>query len=423
MRRLRAVRYLGNPHRVGWSRYSWAWAVLFAAAIAVTPSKANGQGGGTATLAGWAVMPEPERVYGWMEGVADSEFTDIIGIAYGSDGRIAVADRQLASITVFSPDGTVVATMGGRGDGPGEFRNITTLVADGADQIVAFDRVHQRTSTWTFDGKLVGSGRLEGSSTGRAIAKVGRFRDGGWYAREANQAVQAGVRDVARDTVAFHRLSDNGVVGVTLVKVPGGLTTHFIVRGMPGSRSALFSPRALGVVRGNCLVVGTSDDPVLRIVDGYGRVRSRLDLEVELRRATEGDRRHWTSEAITLAAERSRGDLDPMQIQMIEAVGAAAGMAEQIPFVNDMIVDDLGYIWGQRYQLGDGSSNAEWRIFSEAGQAVGTIRLPEGLRILSISADTIAGVWTDSFGRQYVRMHTLNRGRDIESRPLPAGCG
>ena len=107
---------------------------------------------------------------------------------------------------------------------------------------------------------------------------------------------------------------------------------------------------------------------------------------------------------------------------MIEGMAAAVGMAERVPFANDLLVDDLGYIWIQSYRLPDGAGSREWRVFTETGQPVAVVQMPEGLRALAITPDVITGVRTDELGRQFVQLHALDRRGDIERRPLPPGC-
>ena len=102
------------------------------------------------------VSSQPEHAYGWIVGEPDSEFSNIAGVAYGPDGRIAVADRLLAMITVFAADVRVIAAMGREGNCPGEFRRLAGIVADREGRLVAFDGEHQRLSQWTFDGSKVG---------------------------------------------------------------------------------------------------------------------------------------------------------------------------------------------------------------------------------------------------------------------------
>ena len=393
---------------------------LLAAASAAIHGDASGQAA-AGIASNWAMSSVPESAYGWMGGEPNSEFSRIVGLAHGPDGSFAVADRQLAMITVVAPDGTVIAAMGRQGDGPGEFRSLAGIVADEEGRLVVFDDAHQRLSEWTFDGTLVEDTPVRREGTDRQIGAVGQFADGSWYASEGDRMVATELGDVGRDTVGYHRLREDGAVGEALVRVPGRATTMFTVGGMPpGIRGALFSPRALSATRGNCLLAGASDDPVLRILDGAGAAIGEVRLEVQVDRSTEDARRQWISATIAVAREVGQ-EVGPRQERMVETVGEAMGMAELPAW--DLVVDDLGYIWIQPYELPDGPGNSEWRVFTETGRALGTVRLPEGFRALRISSDAITGVWTDGLGRQFVRVYALDRSGDTEARPLPPGCG
>lgn len=376
----------------------------------------------TGPASDWTVSSEPAIAYGWIDGEPDSDFSSVAGVVYGADGSIAVADRILATITVLSADGQVLATMGRQGDGPGEFSDLANLVGAGEGRLVAFDRDHQRLSEWTFDGTLVRDTRLSRAGESRPIGEIGRFADGGWVARDRERVVAAGPSGVGRDTVAYHRLEEGGAVGEVLVRVPGPVTSEFDVGGMGAIRHALFSPRVLGGVQGNCLLVAASDDPVLRILDRTGGLRGEVRLDIPTERVTAAHRQRWISAMAAVAEETMGRDISPRALETLERMGEAVGMAERMPFAHDLLVDDLGYIWVQPYQLPDGPGSSEWRVFAETGQALGSVRLPESFRALRISSDAITGVWTDELGRQYVRVHALDRRGEIESRPLPLGC-
>ena len=97
-------------------------------------------------------------------------------------------------------------------------------------------------------------------------------------------------------------------------------------------------------------------------------------------------------------------------------------MAERVPYTDGLVVDELGYLWAQRYELSDYTDSAEWLVFTEAGTPIGTVTLPVALQVKAISTDAILGFHTDEHGQQDVRIYTLDRGRDIEPRPPLPGC-
>ena len=244
----------------GMIRHHGVCALVLAAASVAVAGEASAQSDAGAA-SDWTVTSQPERAYGWLAGAPDSEFSYVVGVVHGPDGSIAVADQTLGTITVLAGDGRVVATLGREGDGPGEFRRLAGIVPDGEGRLVAFDGEHQRLSEWTLDGSLVEDTRLLRAGDDRLMGEIGRFANGSWYAQERDRMAATEPGGVGRDTVGFHRLLDDGVVGDVLARVPGGLSSQFVVEGMPGIRGALLSPRALGALRGNCLLVAAGDDP------------------------------------------------------------------------------------------------------------------------------------------------------------------
>ncbi|MCY3700428.1 MAG: hypothetical protein OXH46_12495 [Gemmatimonadetes bacterium] len=397
-------------------------ALLLAVGSATIPGEARAQDA-VRVASGWSVDAQPERAYGWLEGEPDSEFSAVVGVVRGPNERIAVADRTLATITVLAADGSVIVTMGRTGDGPGEFRRLAGIVAGGEGRVVAFDGEHQRLSEWTFDGSLSEDTGLSRTGAARRIGEVGRFADGRWYARESDRMVAADPGGVGRDTVGFHRLDRDGAVGAALARVPGSFSSQFVVEGMSGMRGALFSPRALGAVRGNCLLLAAGDEPVVRIFDQTGTPRGELRLDTPVDRVTEEHRERWIAASVAAAERSMGGEIVPEAARMIEVMGEAVGMAARVPFANDLLVDELGYIWIQSWQLPGGPGSPEWRVFTETGRGIGTVRLPEGLRVLDISAEALTAVRTDELGRQFVQVHPLERRAALEILPLPPGCG
>ena len=66
-------------------------------------------------------------------------FGRVAGIALDSRGRILVADRQGAHFKVFDPSGAYLATVGRRGEGPGEFASPSDISVGLADSVFVGD--------------------------------------------------------------------------------------------------------------------------------------------------------------------------------------------------------------------------------------------------------------------------------------------
>ena len=118
-------------------------------------------------------------------------------------GRIWVADSQSREVRIFGPDGEHIRTLGGEGEGPGEFRSLSRIVegADGTFSVV--DPSLARHTVFDSSGALVEtrSGERGGSLPGPL----------------------GGVDREGRVFEAFSELDGEGVVEY-LIRSDGGLT-------------------------------------------------------------------------------------------------------------------------------------------------------------------------------------------------------
>lgn len=76
-------------------------------------------------------------------------------LAVDGEGRVYVVDASPAVIKVFHPDGAFIRTIGGEGEGPGEFR--VGFIAVRGDRVVLHDPRLGRTSVWDTAGTFLRS--------------------------------------------------------------------------------------------------------------------------------------------------------------------------------------------------------------------------------------------------------------------------
>lgn len=399
-------------------RWSCRLGVLSLLSAAASGSAAAGQVVSDSADA-WLVGGQPVRVYGGAHGGIDGEFVSIVDVAFGPDGSVAIADQDLGTVTVFSPEGDVLTSFGRFGEGPGEFGLIAGLVSGPGGNLFVLDQLQHRVSEWTVDGELVGDRRVELEDGARPVGAMGRFPGGGWYVLEANRIQATAVGEVAEDTVRFFRLYEN-VVRDQLAEVRGMATTQYVIEGVVGVRRALFSPSPLGIPLGNCLLVGTTDVPTFRLVDEIGGDKGELHFDVNVEPARKAHREEWLRTA--MAEIESEGVLGPNERRSLAALGEQLQMAPRIPFAENIIVGSRGYIWVRSYQLPEGAGSADWRVFAEDGRTVSSVEMPEGHHVVAIRENEIFAVGTDDLGREELRVFGLDRrGNDIRRLP-PPGC-
>ena len=94
----------------------------------------------------WTLVEEL-RV-GTVEGGGPASFGQLKGLVPLEGGGFAVYESQAAEIRVFAADGSHVATHGGRGEGPGEFRDPNGLMVDPEGRLLVPDFYQARISVF-----------------------------------------------------------------------------------------------------------------------------------------------------------------------------------------------------------------------------------------------------------------------------------
>ncbi len=132
----------------------------------------------------WGTNPkiaiEPVRIIG--DADTDDEnlaFNMPNDLAEDSRGNIYIADSSNARIQKFTKDGTFVASLGRKGQGPGEFVSIRSLAVDADDRLFAFDASQRRLTILTTEGKEVRTIRfIKNPISGLRLMKDGLFLTG-----------------------------------------------------------------------------------------------------------------------------------------------------------------------------------------------------------------------------------------------------
>ena len=85
-----------------------------------------------------------------------------------SQGNIYVKDARRAAVRVFDANGRYVTTVGKRGEGPGELREVYGMHVDGDDRVIVADRMSRRLTIFTDMGESFATKSL--AEDGRTIA-------------------------------------------------------------------------------------------------------------------------------------------------------------------------------------------------------------------------------------------------------------
>ncbi|MCG8468594.1 MAG: hypothetical protein MJB57_10370 [Gemmatimonadetes bacterium] len=273
----------------------------------------------------WRLGAEPVFDIGRADGDPDYLFSDIGGAVITAAGEVAVGDRGANRIRYYGGDGRYLRSVGGEGDGPGEFRWLATLWRRG-DTLVAFDARLSRLSWFDAGGTYVRSSPPDGPHFG--FLSDGTLLSPGIVPRDmpAPGTVSRGEADLvfrrggSRDTVARFRIAETFV---------DEETESFSQRLFGRMSWVVFGPRHV--------FVGDNAAYQIRVYDASGVWIRAIRRSIAPRPVSEADRERW----IAGETDRFAGDprlellVRPLRTQptpeLMPAFGRGSNTASRIP--------------------------------------------------------------------------------------------
>jgi hypothetical protein len=352
---------------------------------------------GEASTSEWRVDPSPRFTLGW--GPEAPTFTWLQSGRILEDGGALVGDFGSGTIYRLGADGSVTATWGRKGEGPGEYQGLDAILTSG-DSIIVSDGRLRRVTVLSPDGEVVATRSLGTSFLDRvsSVLSDGRMLlvPGEGY---------SGLTDTrpewvfeTQPIVAVHP-ADGSVD--TLAQLPHLRRWYGTRGGSPGPLSV--RGRAGGFADG--FAWARADRSEVRWYDAGGRLRQVA---------------RWDEEPIPLTSE-VRGSI----IRAFEEAYAASGAPEKVltaqreelhqgldrydqplPYWDAFHVDRVGNVWLREHGLPLRPSE-RWRVLARDGTFVGWVDVPEAITVLDITDDRILAVRLDDFDEPAVVMLEL----------------
>lgn len=293
--------------------------------------------------------------------------------------RIFVFDRDASTVQAFADDGTPVATMGGKGSGPGEISFGFELV-DAGEGIVALHDVSKRMLLrWDESGTLLGEGPVPALVGGGRLVAV----------RGDTTVVLAQDADSVRTLASIQRITPTDMLTLATLQTPPRAMVAFSC--FAAMLPPLFTPTLVWATHGGWLAVARQDRYQIDLFRGGTLVRS-------IRRAIEG--------APTTVADIDRQNPAGMRVEFGRGGGCTVpsdeirekqGMADRLPVIQHLAFGPDGTLWVQRHTFPGGIPDVD--VFAADGGYLGTdvghgvpLGILSGDRVLFPVADSSTGV-------------------------------
>ena len=334
----------------------------------------------------------------------DYVFNPITHMALGPDGLLYTTHAGEGTVRRWTADGTSAGSLGGRGEGPGEFQYPFGLGFFG-DSLWVWDLVAIRVSHFDLEGRFLGSvsaRRHPGGATELPVRPVVPLRDGTFMGMTPPASTS-----IARGSQTESPYVRMGADGSRLNRIWT----------QPWRRHDTFATSSANQPFGDAHLSGMGARGLLVV-----------------------DRRAWTGEgdpAIRVSEIGFDGDTifsaavpyDPVPLaaERFDSVvsawarGSAADEARireamyrpsYLPAVSRLLGAADGTIWLQRFdpvESADGERLIEWWVLDGEGAPLARALTPAGLEVKLITEDMVWGIERDELDVEYIVRHRLIR--------------
>lgn len=318
-----------------------------------------------------------------MRSLADSLLTNVTSLDVDSRGNVYLSDWLMMQVVVLAPDGQVLRTIGREGEGPGEFRRVSSVQVLPGDSVMVHDRALQRVTVFAPGGERVAHVASLRPLHGRTALRVFRARTRPvllvTYSRPF-ASWESGKDDQSRhDLLALLDLKGARVADSVLT-VPGG---GALVRRVNGGVTVGLHPFGR-----EAIVRLTPDDRIAYAWnDTLGAAFYSLDgrpgarFALPARGAPVSD-----AEFARMERETSKNLLPPLR----------EARPRSWPVMRGMVVDERGRVWvGLNSERGPRS---EWASYDAAGRYLGSAFLPSEVTLHAVKNGLAYGVVRDDDG-------------------------
>ena len=313
------------------------------------------------------------------------------GMSVDSEGRVYVKDDGTRGVIVLRPDLTYERTLGRGGEGPGEFRHVSTVQVLPGDSVFVYDR---RLNRITVFGP--GSGEPAHVHTRPGVPYQSIFRVSEGFVAVQSPTYQASGSDIGVETDWLLRLREDGSVADSLFSFPKKENLVYRTSDPRGGGAVSISDHPFG----HEPFVQVFDGDSLRAVYASSRALDVRTINVETGIQT-------SFSYPTTPIEVTRDELG------FEADERSSGFARMLrdgvpytwPPLTGIVAGDAGLVYvGIRRTDG---AIWEWAMFRSDGHHIMSIALPAGFVVYAVWGGRLIGSITDEFDVPRIRAYRM----------------
>lgn len=352
----------------------------------------------------WRVADDPLLSLGTIDGPPEHQFHSLRGVVRLQDGTLVVANGGSRELRYFDGGGRYLRTAGGPGGGPGEFEEISKLIAGPADSVLVYDFRQRRISIFDSAGEFARSVTFE-VDAGEGVPYVLAWQDDGSFIVSLTTVYGSGEvgSGLVRDPLQYRRYAADGTPAASLGRFPdqeryisshdGGITVT----------SPLFARYPVQASGGAEFVVGANDSYELaHFAAGDTTFRRLIRVREQPREAD--------AKQVRQAQENRLARISDAELRRrVEHTLTQAPVPRHLPFYGAALFDSEDNLWVQNYRA-PADAQTVWRVFDAEGRWLGDVPFPERFQATQIGDDFVLGIVRDDLDVEHVHMLALEKG-------------
>jgi hypothetical protein len=371
--------------------------------VVVASAVAIGSAGAQAT---WTLSAQPLVSIGG-EGTPATEFSRVEGIMRLSGGRVAVVNGATSEIRIFGPGGELLKTFGRKGEGPGEFRGLTSVGRSG-DTAFFYDYNLKRITIAHLgaEPRVVKTVTYAPVSSRGYSSVDGRLSDGRWTVATWVSPTFDGPPGTHRlnTSVGIVQADGTGVINWVAESPSFAVFVHSPTGNIKEASVGIagFSPGFTHIANGSLIVYGDQATDSLTIQAGEKRTDVRIPLPKRAitKAMADAARDRELAAMPSTAREKSKG--------WTTARYDLKNTLKDLPTFSKLLAGVDGETWIEEYTPTP-QEPTRYLVIGPTGASRAWVSVPAGLRLKEVGRDYVAGVQFDADDVETVRVYSLNR--------------
>jgi hypothetical protein len=352
----------------------------------------------------WRISDTPLLTVSSTSFDTNATFSQVAGALRMTNGSIVVGDGASSSAKVFDSGGRFVRSVGRRGDGPNELRNLRSVLRYGNDHLLLSD-ARGRAVVLDSSGSPISTITL-GVTNG---VVQGVFADSTLFVRKDSEGYifLSGPSGAGMHPAYRFLLNREGVT----VDSVGPFTLASVVGSGELISEVLFGATTSFAVDGENFYVANSGDYSIAVFARDGTPVRAVQRRWAPMSLSDADISGFV-EAMVARAE-------PNRQQALRSALTPDFFSRRLPAFSGIVVDGEGYLWVEAYDIDRGlppaarrdtvSKTKAWSIFDRSGVWECDVLLPRDLKVTDIGRDYVLGFRLDPDGLPELMLYGLVR--------------